>query len=403
MKQRYNYRIYPTDKQKQLLAQLFGCVRVVFNDAVALCQQKYYNSEKKPSNGELQKQLITQAKKTKERQWLKDVSNIPLQQALNDFNQAFSNFFNSVKGQRKGKLVKPPRFKSKHSKQTARFRRGGFKVDQQNVYLAKIGKVKIVWSRPLASEPSSVTVIKDSSQRYFLSFVVETIPEKLPDNSKSVGIDLGIETFATMSNGKKVKAPKPLKKQLKKLRRCQRNLARKKKGSNRRYKARKRLAKVHAKVKDTRTDFLHKLSTDIIRENQTVVLEDLNVSGMMKNHRLAKAISDMGWREFRTMLEAKAQMYGRELLVIDRWTPTSQVCSTCGLNGGKKDLRVRDWTCLNCGAIHDRDVNASKNILAVGGQSKALNGRGGRRKTITTIAVADETSTNSKYTQLSLF
>lgn len=401
MKQLYQYRIYPTTRQQQALSQLFGCCRVVFNDAVALCQEKYQAGEKKPSNGELQKLLITHAKKTEERNWLSEVSNIPLQQSLNDLNVAFSNFFQSCKGKRKGKPVRPPRFKSKHSRQSARFTRGGFRVHQDNVYLAKIGKVKIVWSRELPSEPSSVTVIKDSCNRYFLSFVVETIPDQLPDNGKSVGIDLGIETFATMSNGEKVKAPSPMKKKLRRLRKCQRNLARKKKGSNRRYKARKRVAKLHAKIKDTRNDFLHKLSTNIIRENQTIVLEDLNVSGMVKNRRLSRAISDLGWRQFRTMLEAKSTMYGREFIVIDRWTPTSQTCSTCGFNGGKKDLSIRGWECINCGAEHDRDINAAVNIKVAGGQSETKNGRGGRRKTTNKVAVAKEASTT--YKQLSLF
>ncbi|WP_242027598.1 RNA-guided endonuclease InsQ/TnpB family protein [Cyanobacterium aponinum] len=386
MKQRLNYRIYPTDNQKQLLAQLFGCCRVVYNDAVALCQQVYKEGGKKPNNSELQKRLITQAKKTEQRQWLSDVSNIPLQQSLNDLNQAYQNFFNSCKGKRKGHKVKPPKFKSRKSKQTARFTRGGFKVGQHKIKLAKIGKVKIKWSRPLPSEPSSVTVIKDSADRYFLSFVVETNPEILSDNGHNVGIDLGLETFATLSDGQKIKSPKPLKQKLKKLRRCQRNLSRKKKGSNRYNKARKRVANVHAKVKDTRTDFLHKLSTNIIRDNQTIVLEDLNVSGMIKNHKLSKAISDMGWRTFRTMLEAKSQMYGRKFIVIDRWTPTSQVCSNCGFNGGKKELNVREWTCINCGEVHDRDINASKNILVAGGHRETLNGRGAGRKTAAKVA-----------------
>ncbi len=404
MKQRYKYRIYPTDTQKQLLAQLFGCCRVVFNDAVALCQQRYKQGEKKPNNGELSKKLITQAKKTEKRKWLKNVSSVPLQQSLRDFEQAFSNFFKSVTGKVQGKLVKPPKFKKRHCRQTAKFTNNAFKVGQHKVYLAKIGTVKIVWSRQLPSQPSSVTVIKDSADRYFLSFVVETFPEKLPDNGKSVGIDLGIETFATMSNGEKVKSPKPLKKRLKKLRRCQRNLARKPQGSNRRYKARKRLAKVHGSIKDTRTDFLHKLSTDIIRENQTIVLEDLNVSGMVKNRKLAKAISDMGWRQFRTMLEAKAQMYGRDFRVIDRWTPTSQVCSTCGFNGGKKELNVRQWKCINCGAVHDRDVNAAINIKVAGGQSETVkNGRGGKVRPSQKKAHSNEASTTQQYTQLSLF
>ena len=405
MKQRYNYRVYPTNNQKQLLAQLFGCCRVVYNDAVALCQQIYRDGGKKPNNTQLQKLLITQAKKTKERQWLSNVSNIPLQQSLNDLNQAYSNFFDSCKGKRKGQKVKPPKFKSRKSKQTARFTRGGFKIGQHKIKLSKIGKVKIEWSRKLPSQPSSATVIKDSADRYFISFVVETNPDTLPDNGQSVGIDLGIETFATLSDGQKIKSPKPLKEKLKKLRRCQRNLSRKKKGSNRYNKARKRVAKVHAKVKDTRTDFLHKLSTNIIRENQTIVLEDLNVSGMIKNRKLSKAISDMGWRTFRTMLEAKSEMYGREFIVIDRWTPTSQVCSHCGFNGGKKELNVREWTCINCGTTHDRDENASKNILVAGGHSETQNGRGAGRKTIVKVAVGNEASTHREngFEQLSLF
>jgi putative transposase len=401
MKSRYSYRIYPTDKQIVALSQLFGCCRVVFNDAVALCKEKYSQGEKKPTNSQLSKHLITEAKKTEEREWLKDVSAIPLQQSLRDFDQAFSNFFQSCQGQRQGQKVKPPKFKSKHSRQTARFTNNGFKVNQHNVYLAKIGNVKIVWSRPLPSKPSSVTVIKDSANRYFLSFVVETISEKLADNGKSVGIDLGITDFATFSNGEKVKAPKPLKKKLKRLRKLQRNLGRKKKGSNRRGVARKRLAKLHAKVKDTRTDFLHKLSTKTIRENQTIVLEDLNVSGMLKNRKLSRAISDLGWREFRTMLEGKAIIYGRDFRIINRWTPTSQTCSACGFNGGKKDLSIRGWSCLNCGAEHDRDVNAAVNIKLAGGQSESINGCGGRRKTTKLVAVAKEASTT--YKQLSLF
>ena len=285
MKARYQYRIYPTDQQKQLLAQLFGCVRVVFNDALAYCQEKYKKGEKKPNNIELSKRL-TQLKKTEGKIWLGEVSAIPLQQTLRDFDQAYANFFKSCKGERKGKKVRPPRFKKRKSKQSARFADNGFKVNQHSVYLAKIGDVKIVWSRKLPSKPSSVTVIKDAADRYFLSFVLEITPEKLPDNGKSMGIDLGIIDFATFSDGEKVKAPKPLKKKLKKLKRLQRKLSKTTKGSNRREVARYKVAKLHAKISDTRKDFLHKLSTKVIRENQTIALEDLNVSGMVKNRKL---------------------------------------------------------------------------------------------------------------------
>ncbi|NES01821.1 MAG: IS200/IS605 family element transposase accessory protein TnpB [Okeania sp. SIO2F4] len=393
MKARFKYRIYPTPGQKYRLSKLFGCVRVVWNDSLAYCQHRYKSGEKKSTNSELQKLFITQAKKTEEREWLSEVSNIPLQQSLNDLNQAYQNFFKSTQGKRKGRPVRPPKFKSRKSKQTARFTKGGFKIGQDKVYLAKIGKLKIVWSRELPTAPSSVTLIKDSAHRYFLSFVVEIQPEVLPKTYNSVGIDLGISTFATFSDGTKVDAPKPLKKRIKKYQKLSKSLSHKTKGSKRYEKARVRVAKFHGKLKDTRTDFLHKLSTEIIRENQTVVLEDLNVSGMVKNRKLSRAIYDLGWRTFRTFLEGKAEKYGRDFRVISRWEPTSQVCSNCGFKGGKLDLQVREWECLNCGAKHDRDQNAAINILVAGGQSETLNGRGGKRKTTAKAAAANETST----------
>ncbi|GGA34608.1 transposase [Okeania sp. KiyG1] len=392
MKARFKYRIYPTLGQKHRLAKLFGCVRVVWNDSLACCQEKYKSGEKKPVNSQLQKQFITKAKKNEDREWLSEVSAIPLQQSLNDLNRrgerpfAPTNFFQSTKSNRKGKPIRPPRFKSRKSRQTARFTKGGFKIGQHKVYLAKIGKLKIVWSRELPAAPSSVTVIKDSANRYFLSFVVEIQPETLPENKNSVGIDLGIKTFATLSDGTKVDAPKPLKKRIKKYRKLSKSLSDKTLGSKRYEKARLRVAKFYAKLKDTRADFLHKLSTEIIRENQTIVLEDLNVSGMVKNRKLSRAISDLGWRQFRTLLEGKAEKYGRDFRVISRWEATSQTCSTCGFKGGKLDLSVREWECLNCGTKHDRDENAAINILVAGGQSETKNGRGGKRKTSVKVA-----------------
>ncbi|NEN89861.1 MAG: IS200/IS605 family element transposase accessory protein TnpB [Okeania sp. SIO3H1] len=393
MKARYKYRVYPTPGQKHQLAKLFGCVRVVWNDSLAFCKEQYKLGTKKPSNSELQKQFITQAKKTEEREWLSDVSVVPLQQSLNDLNQAYQNFFTSTKGKRKGRAIKPPRFKTRKSRQTARFTLRGFKPHQDSVYLAKIGKLKIVWSRGLPAAPSSVTVIKDSANRYFLSFVVEIKPEVLPKTDNSVGIDLGIKTFATLSDGTKIDAPKPLKKRIKKYRKLSKFLSKKTIGSKRYEKARLRIAKFHAKLKDTRTDFLHKLSTQIIRENQTIILEDLNVSGMVKNRKLSRAISDLGWRQFRTLLEGKAEKYSREFRVIDRWLATSQICSNCGFKGGKLDLSIREWECLNCGRRHDRDHNAAINILVAGGQSETLNGRGGKQKTTAKVAAACEAST----------
>jgi len=397
MKARYQFRFYPTDQQIRDLSRLFGCVRVVWNDALAACK----GSEKLPSYNQLSS-LLTQSKQTEERVWLTEVSAVPLQQSVRNLNVAYQNFFNSVNGKRKGKKINPPRFKSRKSKQSATFTNVGFSIKGEKVYLAKIGYLDVMWSRPLPSEPSSVTVIKDAAGRYFLSFVVEINPEKLPDNGKSVGIDLGITDFATLDNGEKIKSPKPLKKRFKKLRKAQRNLSRKQKGSKRREKARLKVAKLHAKIKDIRTDFLHKVSTRLIRENQTIVLDDLNTSGMLKNRKLSRAISDLGWRSFRDMLKAKSERYGRDFRVISRWEPTTQKCSCCGQIGGKKELSVREWTCLFCGETHDRDVNAAKNIKVAGGLSETRNGHRGRRKSSLLVA-SDEVSTRLLPIQLNLF
>jgi len=251
MKARYQFRFYPTDQQQQSLAQLFGCVRVVWNDALALCKQ----SEKLPSNNDLQKLVITQAKKTAERVWLADVSNIPLQQSVADLGVAYKNFFNSLKGKRKGRKIGSPKFKKKTNRQSARFRIGGFSIKGEEVYLARIGNVKPIWSRRLPSAPSSVTVIKDCASRYFLSFVVEVEPVSIDAKNQSIGIDLGIKTFAVMSNGEKAVSPNYSKLD-KKIRRKQRKLARQQKDSKRRNKTRIQIAKLHNRIVDTRERFL---------------------------------------------------------------------------------------------------------------------------------------------------
>lgn len=361
MKARFRYRFYPTNQQQQSLAQLFGCVRVVWNDALALCKQ----SEKKPSSAELQKVVITQAKNTEERAWLGDVSCVPLQQSVADLDVAFKNFFNSCKGKRKGRKVGYPKFKKRTSSQSARFRVGGFSIKGDGVYLAKIGIVNPIWSRELPCEPSSVTVIKDCANRYFLSFVVEIQPIQSKAKNPSIGIDLGIKTFAVMSNGEKAESPS-YKKLDRKVRKLQRKLARQPKDSKRRSVTRIRIAKWHNQIADTRKDFLHKLSTKIVNENQVIILEDLNISGMVKNRKLSRAISQQGWYEFRTLCEAKSENFGREFKVISRWEPTSQVCSDCGFKWGKIDLSIRSVLCLSCGTEQDRDENAARNIEMVG-------------------------------------
>ncbi|MEH1949960.1 MAG: transposase [Nostoc sp.] len=363
MKARYQYRFYPTDQQRQSLAQLFGCVRVVWNDALAVCKQ----SEKLPSNNDLQKTVITQAKKTEAREWLSGVSNIPLQQSVSDLGVAYKNFFDSLKGKRKGKKVGSPKFKKKTGRQSARFRIGGFSIigKGREIYLTKIGNLKPIWSRELPSAPSSITVIKDTANRYFLSFVVEVEPVHIDAKNQSIGIDLGIKIFAVISDGSKAESPNYSKLD-RKIRKLQKKLARQQKGSNRRNQTRVQIVKQHNRIADTRKDFLHKLSTKVVSENQTIVLEDLNVSGMVKNRKLARSISLQGWREFRTLCEAKSEKFGREFRVINRWEPTSQICSDCGFKWGKLDLSIRSVLCLNCGTEQDRDENAAKNINKVG-------------------------------------
>ncbi|MCC3414781.1 MAG: transposase [Microcoleus sp. PH2017_29_MFU_D_A] len=385
MKARYRYRFYPTNQQRQSLSRLFGCVRVVWNDALALCKA----SSKLSSNGDLQKLLITEAKKTEERCWLSEVSAIPLQQSIADLGVAYKNFFSSLNGKPKGKKLGSPRFKKKTNQQSARLTRGGFSINNETVYLAKIGSVNPIWSRELPSEPSSVTVIKDCANRYFLSFVVEIEPVNINPKNQSIGIDLGIKTFAFMSDGTKAESPIYTKID-RKVRKLQRKLSRQEKGSRGWEKTRIKIAKTHNKIADTRQDFLHKLSTKVVSENQAIILEDLNVSAMMKNRKLSRAISLQGWRQFRVFCEAKSVKYGREFVVISRWEPTSQVCSECGYKWGKLDLKVRSVQCVNCGATHDRDENAAKNINKVGmGNRHDSKCTSRRSKTISVVSVGE--------------
>lgn len=364
MKARYQYRIYPTPQQQIELAKLFGCCRFVWNSALASVKS-VPQGEKWPKNSELQRLVITQAKKDPEKQWLSEVSVVALQQSVIDLGTAFKNFFESRSGKRQGSKMGFPKFKKRSNQQAARFTQRGFSLKGNKVYLAKIGNIKTKWSRPLPSEPTSVTVIKDRAGRYFLSFVVEVQPMSEAAQSPSVGVDLGIKTFAVLSTGEKVSSP-DYSRLNRKIRRAQRRLSRRQKGSKRRERARLRVARLKAQIRDKRKDFLHKLSTRLVKANAVICLEDLNVSGMVKNRRLARAISEAGWREFRTMNEAKSVRYGRETVVISRWEPTSQYCSDCGDRWGKLDLSVRELSCLGCGKRQDRDRNAAANIENVG-------------------------------------
>lgn len=365
---RYNFRLYPTSGQQSALARTFGCARVVFNDALKAREAAREQGLPFPSNGELSKLLITDAKKTPERAWLGEVSVVVLQQSLRDQDTAFRNFFDSLKGKRP--KMGPPRLKSrKDTRQAVRFTANAkWRVTAgHKLRLPKIGDVRVKWSRILPSTPSSVTVIKDSAGRYFASFVVETGPEEvLPDTTPEIGIDLGLKHFAVLSDGRKVDSPRFLRRAEKQLKKAQRTLSRKKRGSNNRAKAGLKVARVHARVADARREFHHQLSMKLIRENQAVAVEDLAVKGLART-RMAKSIYDAGWSAFVGMLEYKAARYGRTFVRIGRFEPTSQVCSKCGVKDGPKPLHVRTWSCKACGAVLDRDINAAINVAKAAG------------------------------------
>ncbi|MFD4394524.1 RNA-guided endonuclease InsQ/TnpB family protein [Kitasatospora sp. NPDC058478] len=368
MQLRYSFRLYPTVGRRSSLAQAFGCARVVFNDALREREDARAAGLPFPKAAELSKRL-TEAKKTPERAWLGEVSAVVLQQSLRDLETAYGNFFASLKGTRKGPKIKPPRFKSrKDNRQAVRFTANarwsitpGGKLN-----LPKIGPVPVRWSRVLPSTPSTVTVIKDAAGRYFASFVVETGPDLLPETGQAVGVDLGLTHFAVLSDGRKIESPKFLRRAEKKLKRAQQALSRKAEGSNNRDKQRVKVARAHARVADARREFHHQLSTSLVRENQALAVETLSVKGLART-RLAKSVHDAGWSAFLNMLGYKAGRAGREFIRIGRFEPTSQVCSHCGIKDGPKLLHVREWTCGDCGTVHDRDVNAARNIAKAAG------------------------------------
>ena len=394
MRVRYNYRIYPDQAQRKALARSFGCARVVFNDGLRLRRQACEAGEKYVSDGELSRRLITEAKATPERAWLGEVSSVVLQQALADLNTAYRNFFASITGERAGRKVAPPRFRSrKDNRQAIRFTKNSrFKVlDNGRLRLPKIGDVEVRWSRSLPSEPGSVTVIHDAAGRYFASFVVQTSDEPLPETDSEVGIDLGLTHFAVLSGGTKVAAPKFLRRAARKLKRLQQDLSRKQRGSQNREKAVVKVARAHARVADTRRDWQHKLSTSIIRDNQAVYVEDLCVVGLGRT-RLAKSVHDAGWAQFTAMLEYKAARHGRAFARVDRFFPSTRLCSDCGRINEKMALNVRAWDCP-CGNTHDRDVNAAKNVLAAG-QADSSNDRGAQVRPAPVLAPRGEAVTH---------
>ncbi|MFF0105593.1 RNA-guided endonuclease InsQ/TnpB family protein [Streptomyces hirsutus] len=360
VKRAYKYRFHPTDAQAAELSRTFGCVRKVYNLALQARTEAWTRQERVNYNAT--SAMLTAWKKTEELAFLNEVSSVPLQQCLRHLQTAFANFF--------AKRARYPHFKSrKKSRASAEYTTSGFRFRDGRLTLAKMTEpLDIVWSRPLpeGAKPSTVTVSRDAAGRWFVSMLVEDPTVKtLPPVDTAVGIDVGLASLLTLSTGEKIANPRHERRDRARLAKAQKALARKEKGSGNRAKARLKVARVHARITDRRRDHLHKLSTRLVRENQTLVIEDLTVRNMVTNRRLARAVSDAAWAQFRSMLEYKAQWYGREVIAVDRWFPSSKLCSACGALQNKMPLHVRTWTC-GCGAVHDRDVNAAKNLLAAG-------------------------------------
>ncbi|MET8505563.1 RNA-guided endonuclease TnpB family protein [Streptomyces sp. NPDC004787] len=360
VKRAFKYRFYPTDEQAAELWRTFGCVRKVYNMALAARTEAWVRQER--VNYNQTSAMLTAWKKTEELAFLNEVSSVPLQQCLRHLQAAFTNFF--------GQRAKYPRFKSKKkSRKSAEYTTSGFRFRDGKLTLAKMSEpLNIVWSRPLPDDatPSTVTVSQDAPGRWFVSIRCEDASVKpLPATDTAVGVDVGLDHLLTLSTGEKIANPRHERRDRARLALAQRRMAKKSKGSVNRAKARKKVAKIHARIADRRRDGLHKLTTRLVRESQTIVIEDLTVRNMVKNRSLARAISDAAWSEFRNMLEYKAAWYGREVIAVDRWFPSSRLCSVCGTLRKRMPLHVRTWTC-DCGATHDRDVNAAKNLLAAG-------------------------------------
>jgi putative transposase len=361
MERAFKYRVYPTPEQETLLRKTLGCVRLVYNKALAHRTEAWYERQERVDYIQSSAQL-TLWKKEDELQFLNEVSSVPLQQGLRNLQKAFGNFWAG--------RSQYPNFKKKRNGGSAEFTKSAFRWKDGQVFLAKCTEaLPIRWSRqlPKGCEPSTITMKLDASGRWFASILVDDATLKpLPVAMQSVGIDLGITSLLALSTGEKVSNPKHFNRLRKKLKRVQKALSRKVKGSNNRSKAKLKVAKVHAQISDARQDFLHKLTTRLVRENQTIAVEDLAVRNMVKNHKLSRSISDASWGELVRQLTYKAAWYGRNLVKIDRWFPSSKRCGNCGHIVDKLPLAIREWTCPGCGAVHDRDLNAANNILAAG-------------------------------------
>ena len=389
MERGFKYRIYPNESQRDQIARTFGCCRFVYNRALDVKKTAYSETGKSIATNDLIKMIPTW-KRAPETSWLAQADSKALQQSIRDLDSAYRNFFRRV---REGQKPGFPKFKSRrHTRQSYRTN-GGKVLDRNHIALPKLGTVRAKISRPLQGRLLSVTVSLDAAGRYFATFLCTDVPTKdAPSTSREVGIDLGVKTLATLSDGTKIENLRHLKKYERKLAREQRRFSRRKgarkgeKQSRRYLKQRKMVAKIHANIADARTDALHKITTMLADENQVLCMEDLNVKDMVRNHHLAKAVSDASFGKFARLLEYKCAERGRILVRVDRFYPSSKTCSVCGHRLDALLLSVRSWYCPACGAHHDRDVNAARNILTEGKRILSnTEGTAGHAGTVTAI------------------
>ncbi|MGZ2747662.1 RNA-guided endonuclease InsQ/TnpB family protein [Burkholderia stagnalis] len=360
IKRAYRFRFYPTPEQAAMLARTFGCARFVYNHMLRM-RTDAWQQRQVCVGYHATSAALTALKKTPEHGWLNEVSSVPLQQALRHLQTAFANFF--------AKRTQYPNFRRKDGAQSAEYTASAFRWDGTSLKLAKMeAPLAIRWSRriPSGAKVTTVTVSKDTAGRYHVSLLCDDVVSAKSESIGTVGIDFGLTDFVVLSTGEKIAAPNAFRKNEVRLAKLQRRLARKQKGSANRRKARLKVARMHARIADTRRDFLHKLSTRLINENQVIAIESLAVRHMLKNRRLAKSIGDAGWSEFVRQLTYKAKWYGRTLIGIDRWYPSSKRCADCGHTVARMSLKVRAWDCPGCGVTHDRDINAARNVLAAG-------------------------------------
>ncbi|MFB4306364.1 RNA-guided endonuclease InsQ/TnpB family protein [Actinomadura sp. GTD37] len=363
MRTAYKCRAYPDPEQAAALNRTFGCVRKVWNEILDWRTKRFHAEGSRTSYADSDRYL-TRLKRSEELSFLNEVSSVPLQQTLRHQSTAFANFF--------AKRARYPRFKSRNGRQSAAYTRSAFRMREGELHLAKMaGPLRYVWSWPdvdrATIDPTTVTVSREPDGMWYVSFAVDIdAPEPLPPTNDQVGIDLGIIDLAVTSDGDRIANPRHMERKQRNLARYQRRMGRKCKGSANRRKAAHKVAVAHGKVRRAHRDYLHKTTTALVRRYDVIVIEDLNVSGMVRNRRLARAISSCGWGAFRTMLECKTARWGKRLVVVNRWYPSSKLCSACGHLLARLSPKTRRWTCPDCGTLHDRDTNAAKNILAEG-------------------------------------